>query len=149
MRNIFLSDITIKQPAEAGGFALSFREKIELGKLLDRVGVQVIETTPIVNRRTDSLLLKSLASAVEKSTLAAPLNLSDEDTVEVTWNALKEAKHPRLQISVPVSTVQMEYITRLKPAAVLESVRRLVHEAREVCEEVEFVAEDAGRSDPD
>ena len=149
MRNIFLSDITIKQPAEAGGFALSFREKIELGKLLDRVGVQVIETTPIVNRRTDSLLLKSLASAVEKSTLAAPLNLSDEDTVEVTWNALKEAKHPRLQISVPVSTVQMEYITRLKPAAVLESVRRLVHEAREVCEEVEFVAEDAGRSDLD
>ena len=130
MMNIFLSDITIKQPAEAGGFALSFREKIELGKLLDRVGVQVIETTPIVNRRTDSLLLKSLASAIENSTLAAPVSLNDEDTVEVTWNALKEAKHPRLQVSVPVSTVQMEYITRLKPAAVLEKVRKLVHDQR-------------------
>lgn len=149
MRNIFLSDITIKQPAEAGGFSLSFREKIELAKLLDRVGVQVIETTPIINRRTDSLLLKSLASAIESSTLAAPLSLADENTVEVTWNALKEARHPRLQVSVPVSTVQMEYITRLKPAAVIEKVRELVHSAREVCEEVEFVAEDAGRSDPE
>ena len=149
MRNIFLSDITIKQPAEAGGFSLSFREKIELAKLLDRVGVQVIETTPIVNRRTDSLLLKSLATAIEAGTLAAPLLLSDADTVEVTWNALKEAKHPRLQVSVPVSTVQMEYITRMKPNAVLEKVRELTRKAREVCEEVEFVAEDAGRSDPE
>ena len=89
MRNIFLSDITMKQPVEAGGYALSFREKIELAKLLDRVGVQVIETAPILSRRTDSLLIKSLASAINGSVLAAPLSLTEEDTVEVTWNAAR------------------------------------------------------------
>ena len=147
MRNIYLSDITMKQPAEAGGLALSFREKIELAKLLDRVGVPVIETAPIVNRRTDSLLIKSLASAVRDSVLAAPLSLTEEDTVDITWAALKDAKKPRLQVVAPVSTVRMEYISRMKPAVVLQRIRSLTAAARAVCGEVEFVAEDAGRSD--
>ena len=149
MRSIFLSDISMKQPAEAGGMALSFREKIELAKLLDRVGVPVIETAPIVNRRTDSLLIKSLATAVRDSVLAAPLSLTEEDSVEVTWSALKEAKKPRLQVMAPVSTVRMEYISRLKPAAVLERIRKLTAAAKALCAEVEFVAEDAGRSEAD
>ena len=149
MRQIFLSDITMKQPAEAGGIAFSFREKIELAKLLDRVGVPVIETAPIVNRRTDSLLIKSLASAVRDSVIAAPLTLTEKDSVAVTWSALKEARKARLQVVAPVSTVQMEYLCRMKPSAVLDQVKAQIAEAKAVCGEVEFVAEDAGRSEPD
>ena len=149
MRQIFLSDITMKQPVETGGIAFSFREKIELAKLLDRVGVPVIETGPIVNRRTDSLLIKSLASAVRDSVIATPLSLMEEDSAAVTWSALKEAKKARLQVVAPVSTVQMEYICRMKPAAVLEQVKTQVAAAKAVCGEVEFVAEDAGRSEPE
>ena len=149
MRQIFLSDITMKQPVETGGIAFSFREKIELAKLLDRVGVPVIETAPIVNRRTDSLLIKSLASAVRDSVIATPLSLMEEDSAAVTWSALKEARKARLQVVAPVSTVQMEYICRMKPAAVLEQVRTQVAAAKAVCKEVEFVAEDAGRSEPE
>ena len=149
MRQIYLSDITMKQPVETGGIAFSFREKIELAKLLDRVGVPVIETAPIVNRRTDSLLIKSLASAVRDSVIAAPLSLMEEDSAAVTWSALKEARKARLQVVAPVSTVQMEYICRMKPAAVLEQVRTQIAAAKAVCKEVEFVAEDAGRSEPE
>ena len=149
MRQIFISDITMKQPVETGGIAFSFREKIELAKLLDRVGVPVIETAPIVNRRTDSLLIKSLASAVRDSVIATPLSLMEEDSAAVTWSALKEARKARLQVVAPVSTVQMEYICRMKPAAVLEQVRTQVAAAKAVCKEVEFVAEDAGRSEPE
>ncbi|MBQ2218872.1 MAG: hypothetical protein II418_08015 [Firmicutes bacterium] len=139
----------MKQPVETGGIAFSFREKIELAKLLDRVGVPVIETAPIVNRRTDSLLIKSLASAVRDSVIATPLSLMEEDSAAVTWSALKEARKARLQVVAPVSTVQMEYICRMKPAAVLEQVRTQVAAAKAVCKEVEFVAEDAGRSEPE
>lgn len=149
MRQIFLSDITMKQPVETGGIAFSFREKIELAKLLDRVGVPVIETAPIVNRRTDSLLIKSLASAVRDSVIATPLSLMEEDSAAVTWSALKEARKARLQVVAPVSTVQMEYLCRMKPAPVLEQVRKQVAAAKAVCKEVEFVAEDAGRSEPE
>jgi len=147
MRNISISDVTMKQPAAAGGFTLSFREKIELAKLLDKLGVPVIETAPVVSRRTDSLLVKSIASAVVGSTVAVPLSLTEEDSVEVTWNALKEAKRPRLQICAPVSTVQMEYLCRMKPDALLARITALIAAAKAVCAEVEFVAEDAGRSE--
>ena len=149
MRSIWISDITMKQPPSEGGFALSFREKLELAKLLDRLGVPVIEAAPILSRRTDSLLIKSLASAISAGTLAVPLSLSEPDTVELTWSALREAKRPRLQVAAPVSTVQMEYLCRKKPAAVLEQVRALTAQAKAVCGEVEFVAEDAGRGEPE
>ncbi len=149
MRSINLSDITMSMPARTGGYDLSFREKIELAKLLDRAGLQVIETAAIKDRRTDSLLIKSIASAVKKSTVAVPLILTEKDTVKLTWNALKEAKKPRLQVVAPVSTVQMEYISRMKPAAIVKKVAKLTEEARAFCGDVEFVAWDAGRSEAD
>ena len=84
MRSIYLSDITMSMPARNGGYDLSFREKIELSKLLDRVGIQVIETAAIKNKRTDSLLIKSIASAVKESTVAVPLSLTEKDTLKNT-----------------------------------------------------------------
>jgi len=147
MRNIYVSDITMNQAAAKAGYSLSFREKIELGKLLDKLGLSVIETSPILNGKTDSLLIKSLASAVKKSTLAVPISLNDADSVENTWEALKEAAHPRMQISVPVSTVQMEYLCHKKPAAIVDEVGKLTSKCAALCKEVEFIAEDFGRSD--
>ena len=62
---------------------------------------------------------------------------------------MKEAAHPRLQVSVPVSTVQMEYLCHKKPAQILELIRSLTAQCRAYGCEVEFVAEDAGRSEPE
>ena len=148
MRKVWISDITMKVPAAEGGFAFSFREKIELAKLLDRLGVDVVETGPVQSRRTDSLLVKSIASAVKQSAVAVPL-LLDGEGPETVWSALREAARPRLQVVAPVSTVQMEYLCHRKPEAVLERVRELTAQAKALCPEVEFVAEDAGRSEPE
>ncbi|MBQ3864240.1 MAG: hypothetical protein II781_00120 [Clostridia bacterium] len=149
MQNIWISDVTMKQPAAEGGFTLSFREKIELAKMLDRLHVDVIETAPIQNKRTDSLLIKSIAGTVKESTVAVPLSLTEADTLDITWSALKEAVRPRLQIVAPVSTVQMEYLCHLKPAAMLQKVVEMIAAAKTHTAEIEFVAEDAGRSDPE
>lgn len=149
MRKILISDVTMKQPAEAGGYQLSFREKIELAKLLDKLSVDVIEVSPIVNRRIDTLLIKSLATAVKDSTIAVPVSLTEADAVSSAWNAVKEARHPRLQVSVPVSTVQMEYICHKKPDAIVSMIQALTAECKSLGCETEFVAEDAGRSEPD
>ena len=58
MRTIQITDTTMQRET-----SLSFREKIELCKLLDRLGVDVIETAQVTNRTEDGLLLKSLSSA--------------------------------------------------------------------------------------
>ncbi len=147
MRHISISDITMKHAASGSSFSLSFREKIELAKLLDKLELSVIETAPIMDLKTDSLLVKSLASAVTKSTLAVPVGLNG--SVSAAWDALKTAKHPRLQISAPVSTVQMEYVSRKKPDDLIASVSEKIKEAKALCCDVEFIAEDAGRSEKD
>lgn len=146
MRNIRISDVTMKQTGKSADFSLSFREKIELAKLLDRFEVSVIELHPIENLKIDSLLIKSIAAAVKNAVVAVPVSL-DDDGAEKVWNALKEAKNPRLQVSVPVSPVQMEYLSHKKPEAMLESIKKSVAACKAFCSDVEFIAGDATRSD--
>jgi len=146
-RKVSVSDVTIKLTEMNPQSALSFRRKIELTKILDKLGVSVIETSPIVNGKSDSLLVKSLSSAIQSATLAVPVDCTNPESIGQSWEALKDAVKPRLQVSVPVSTVQMEYLCHKKSAAVLEMVSDLVSRCAALCPEVEFVAEDFGRSE--
>ena len=145
MNRIKISDVTMKQAAR--GLSLSFKEKIELAKLLDKLDVSVIELEGIRNSKIDSLRVKSIASAVQNAVLAVPVQL-DGHSVEETWNALRFAKHPRLQVCAPVSSVQMEYLYHKKPGAMLEAVCDTIEACKAVCVDVEFVVDDATRSDP-
>ena len=144
MKQIKISDATMKQISE--DFRLSFKEKIELSKLLDKLGADVIELEGISNPRIDSLRIKSVAAAVSDSAIAVPVELSD-DGIDAVWCALKDAKHPRLQVSVPTSAVQIEYLLRKKPDAMIEAVRAAVSKCASLCPDVEFIAEDATRSE--
>ena len=120
MNQIRISDVTMKQ--KGADFNLSFKEKIELSKLLDKLGVSVIELEPIVQPKIDALRIKSVAAAVKDSILAVPVALNPQ-SVQLTWNALKSARKARLQVCAPVSPVQMEYLFHKKPDAMLTSIR--------------------------
>ena len=144
MKQIRISDATMKQITE--DFRLSFKEKIELSKLLDKLGVDVIELEGITNARIDSLRIKSIATAVNNSKIAVPVELNDA-SIEATWSALKQAKHPRLQVSAATSHVQIEYLFHKKPDAMLASIRNAVSKCASLCHDVEFIATDATRSE--
>ena len=146
MQKIMISDITMKQAAES--FSLSFKEKIELAKLLDKLNVDVIELEGIANPRVDSLRIKSIAAAVKESIVAVPVALNQE-SVQQTWAALRDAKSPRLQVCAPVSSVQMEYLFHKKPEAMLGAISQTVAACKALCADVEFVADDATRADPE
>lgn len=145
MNQIRISDMTMKQGGRE--FSLSFKEKIELAKLLDKLGVSVIELEGIQNARIDPLRIKSIAMAVKESIVAVPVQLSAE-SVAACWNAVSQAKHPRLQVCAPVSSVQMEYLFHKKPDAMRAAIADTVAKCKEFCQDVEFVADDATRSDP-
>ena len=140
MKHISVTDTTIRQAGKAAGYTLSFREKIELAKLLDRLGVSVIELHAVENPKIDSLLIKSVASAVKESAVCVPVAL-DPASVSLVWAALREAKHPRIQVPAPVSAVQMEYLAGKKPAAMLEAIRQTGAAARAGCAAGDFLAE--------
>ena len=144
MKEIRISDVTLAQAGK--GANLSFREKIELAKLLDGLGVSVITLDGISDSRSDALRIKSVAAAVTGSTVAVPVCLQKEN-IDAVWGALHQAKKPRLQVCAPVSSVQMEYLYHKKADAMVESVREAVTYCRSLCADVEFIADDATRGE--
>ncbi len=146
MKQVKISDITMAQPEK--GFSLSFREKIELAKLLDSLGVDVIAIEGIEDSRTDALRIKSIAAAVKESAVAVAVQLNPENILQV-WDAVKQAKHPRLQVVAAVSSVQMEYRYHKKADAMLAAVKESIALCRSMCADVEFIAEDATRGEPE
>ncbi len=140
-----ISDCTLKQRKDLP--ELSFREKLELCRLMDRLNADIIELNGIHHTRIDSLLIKSVSTAVRNSGLAVPVELN-ADSVSAVWEALKGAAHPRLQVPAPVSSVQMEYLYHMKPKAVIQAVVTTISACSEYTRDVEFVAVDATRSDP-
>lgn len=145
MEKVWISDKTLKQAGKK--MPLSFREKIELARMIDRLEADAIELPGIENKKVDSLLIKSVSSAVRHAEVAAPVRLNAE-SVSMTWNALKEARSARLQISIPVSSVQMEYLFHLKPPALLSLVLETVQECRKYTDRIELIMEDTFRGDP-
>ena len=89
MNQISISDVTMKKTGRTEDFTLSFKEKIDLARVLDRLNVSVIETNPIEHPQIDSLLLKSLSTAVQHSTIAVPVTFRKESVAE-TVAALKK-----------------------------------------------------------
>lgn len=146
-KEIMICDCTLLDAATH--IELSFREKIELCRLIDRLGVSAIDLCEIRQKKIDRLLIKSICSAVQRAVIAVPVSLTDPGSVQMTWEALKEARKARLQVIAPVSSVQMEYLLHLKAAGLAAAVESRVSECRSLTEEVEFIASDATRSDPE
>ena len=146
MKKLIISDMTLK--LTQGNYDLSFKEKIEIAKLLDRLCVSVIELAPYSGSKVDAVLIRTICSCVKNSVVSLPVNLS-ENGVKEAYELIKHAKKPRLQVCIPMSTVQMEYICHKKPDKVLEMMSEIIAEAKALCNDVDFVAEDATRSEPD
>ena len=92
----------------------------------------------------------SVAAIQGVSNVAAISGANAQEASRAMYNfaqALSAAKCPRIQIEVPTSTVQMEYICGKKPAAMLEMIADLTKRAKALCSDVEFIADDATRSD--
>ena len=142
-----IGDVTMRLLALRGDSPLSFKGKLEISKLLDKLGVSVIELERLNGSRADALRVKSICSAVKGSIVAVPVELNPE-SVDAVWEALKGAAHPRLQVTAPVSTVQMEYLSRKKPEAMLACIQSVVSACAAKTGDVEFLAEDATRSEP-
>ena len=146
MKTVRIADVTLKEGTKASGTTLSFKEKIEIAKLLDRVCVDVIEMPAIENEAADSLLLKTVASLLKNSTLSVCVGTTEE-SIKASWQAVMAANKKRLVVSLPTSTVQMEYLCKCKPAKMLELIDKAVSLCKQLCADVEFCAEDATRSE--
>ncbi len=148
MKAIKISDITLKKISEDRAVSLLFREKSAVASCADKIGAEVIEFPAVKSPREDKIIYKTIAQNIQNAILAIPVGFSSDD-IAVAWECIKDAKKPRLQIELPVSTIQMEYTYHVKQAKMLERITALIKEAKTYCDDVEFSALDATRADED
>ncbi len=146
MRKIDTTDITLKKLAAERSVALLFREKTAIAACADSLGANAIELAPVKNVREDTIIYKTIAKNVKNATVAIPVGFSKEE-LSCAWECVKDASHPRLQIELPTSTVQMEYTYHIKSEKMIARIGELVKAAKELCGDVEFSALDATRAD--
>ncbi|MBR5153015.1 MAG: hypothetical protein IKW60_05780 [Clostridia bacterium] len=148
MTKINMTDITLKKLSAERDIALLFREKTAIASYADTLGADAVELAPIKNLREDTIIYKTIAQNIQNAVLVIPVGFTVQD-VAAAWECVKDAKNPRLQIEVPVSTVQMEYTYHIKADKMLEKIAELTKAAKELCDDVEFSALDATRADAD
>ncbi len=145
MKKVFVSDFTLRQ-SDRNGSAISFREKAALAKCLDGLGVDAVELAAVKSGREDSIVGRTLATTLKNTGVCIPAGFSEEE-VDAAWACVMEAARPCLQIIVPTSTVQMEYLHHMKAEKMRQKAAALVEYARGKGGRVELVAQDASRAE--
>ena len=148
MKKIIISDITLKKISEDRAVSLLFREKSAIANCADTIGADVIEIPAVKSPREDKIIYKTIAQNIQNAIFAIPVGFTADD-VNVAWDCIKDAKAPRLQVELPISTIQMEYTYHVKQAKMLEKIAELIKAAKALCSDVEFSALDATRADED
>ncbi len=146
MKKITVSDYTLKELCTKDGSLLLFREKLSVALSISRYGADVIELPPVKKAKEDSVVYKTISESVKNSKILIPVGITGE-SVKIAAECVKSALHPVLQVSLPVSTVQMEYMYRMKGPKMVETIKTLVSMCRSYSEEVEFEALDATRAE--
>ncbi|MBR6772801.1 MAG: hypothetical protein IKM29_05365 [Clostridia bacterium] len=146
MKKINVADITLKILSGEREVSLLFREKSAVANCADALGVDAIELPAVKSVREDTIICKTIAKNVQNAVLAIPVGFTAE-SVATAWECIKGAKKPRLQVELPVSTIQMEYTYHVKQSKMLEKLAELTRAAKALCEDVEFSALDATRAD--
>ncbi len=147
MKNrIQIFDTTLRDGEQAPGFSMNLQEKVRLAHQLELLGVDVIEAGFPISSEGDFNAVREIARRTKNITVAG-LARAKEGDINRAWEALKHAKNPRIHTFIATSDIHMEHKLKKTREQVLAEAVAAVTYARSLCEEVEFSAEDATRSD--
>ncbi len=152
MAHIKIFDTTLRDGEQSPGVALNTREKVEIARQLARLGVDVIEAGFPVASEGDFQAVREIARAItaeSDSVVVAGLARASKGDIERAAEAVEVAARPRIHTFIATSPIHMEKKLRLDPDEVVERAVASVRLAKSFVDDVEFSAEDAGRSDPD
>ncbi|MFC4769659.1 2-isopropylmalate synthase [Effusibacillus consociatus] len=148
MRKIEIFDTTLRDGEQSPGVSLTQEEKLEIARQLARLGVNIIEAGFAASSKGDFESVQRIANEVRGVSICS-LARSTEKDIDQAYQALKGAEHPRIHVFLATSPIHMQHKLRMTPEQVLEQAEFAVKLARKYVPDVEFSAEDAGRSDLD
>ncbi len=145
---IRIFDTTLRDGEQSPGCSMNLQEKRQLARQLERLGVDVIEAGFPIASDGDFESVQAIAADLREATVCGLARTGSGD-IERAAKAVEKARHPRIHTFIATSDIHLEHKLRLSRKQVLEEVERAVRQARGYCDDVEFSAEDATRSDRD
>jgi 2-isopropylmalate synthase len=146
MTTIKIFDTTLRDGEQSPGVNLNQLEKLEIAKQLERLGVDVMEAGFPASSQGDFDAVKKIADTVTTSTVAALARANKHD-IDRAWDAIKGAKKPRIHVFIATSPIHMKDKLKKTPEEVIDIAVNMVSYAKSKCDDIEFSAEDASRSE--
>jgi len=144
---IIILDTTLRDGEQTPGVNLSVDEKLEIAKLLEQLGVDVIEAGFPISSQSNFDATQAIAKTA-RCGVAAFCRCVPGD-IERAWEAVRGAARPRLHVCIATSDIHMQYKLKMSPDEVFRRAVSSVRLAKSLCPDVEFSCEDASRSDPE
>ena len=143
---VYIFDTTLRDGEQVPGCQLNTVEKIQVAKAIEELGVDVIEAGFPISSPGDFNSVVEISKAVTWPTICG-LTRAVEKDIDVAVEALRYAKHKRIHTGIGTSDSHIKYKFNSTREEILERAVRAVKYAKKFVEDVEFYAEDAGRTD--
>jgi len=150
-------DTTLRDGEQSPGATLTSQEKLEIARMLAKLGVDIIEAGFPIASPDDFAAVKQIGDLVGNEVdddgyvpVICGLSRAFPKDIERAWDAVKGAKYPRIHTFIATSPIHMETKLMKTPDEVVEIAVNAVKFAKSLgCNDIEFSPEDAGRSDPE
>ncbi|KRD10486.1 2-isopropylmalate synthase [Flavobacterium sp. Root901] len=139
-------DTTLRDGEQVPGCKLDTKQKLVIAERLDKMGVDIIEAGFPVSSPGDFLSVSEICKIVENATVCG-LTRAVKNDIDVAAAALKHAKKPRIHTGIGTSESHILHKLQTTPEDIIARAKFAVAHAKTYVEDVEFYAEDAGRTD--
>lgn len=145
-QKVFIFDTTLRDGEQVPGCKLNTKEKLELAVKLEELGVDILEAGFPVSSPGDFESVNQIAKTL-KNTVVCGLTRAVQNDIEVAAAALKPAKRFRIHTGIGTSDLHIKHKFNSTREEIIERAVKAVTTARNFTDDVEFYAEDAGRTD--
>ena len=148
MERVIIFDTTLRDGEQAAGGTLNIQEKLEIAKQLEKLGVDVIEAGFPIASTGDFEAVRAIANEVRTPIICGLARAHPQD-IHRAWEAVKDAKHPRIHVFLSASDIHRVYQLKKSRDEILQTSRDMVAQAKKYVDDVEFSPMDASRAEPE
>ena len=144
--NIIIFDTTLRDGEQSPGVSMSVDDKIEIAKQLENFGVDVIEAGFAFASPADFEAITKISKVVKNSTICSLARATEKD-IDCAYEALKNANKKRIHTFIATSDIHLKYKLKKTQDEVIEMIKNSVSYAKTKCNDIEWSAEDATRTE--
>ena len=149
MKNqVKIFDTTLRDGEQVPGCKLDTKSKLILAEKIDMLGVDIIEAGFPISSPGDFKSVVEISKIIENASVCA-LSRANEKDIDVAAKSLKHAKKPRIHTGIGTSEIHIKHKFNSNKDSIIDLAKKAVSHAKKYVEDIEFYAEDAGRTEND